>query len=125
MIHFISCKCQENIATLQYFLKLLYCSIAIVFDNIIAMKNEKEFLEEFSKSIKKLRKLKKYKMEDFSFKSEIDYTTLYRTEQGQNIYIYTAYKILKNLDIDLLEIIDKKIEEQNLLKNDSSPRNIR
>ncbi len=96
---------------MQYFLKLLYCSIAIVFDNIIAMKNEKEFLEEFSKSIKKLRKLKKYKMEDFSFKSEIDYTTLYRTEQGQNVYIYTAYKILKNLDIDLLEIISKKIEE--------------
>ena len=32
-------------------------------------------------------------MEDFSFRSEIDYTTLYRAEQEQNIYIYTAYKI--------------------------------
>lgn len=73
------------------------------------MKNEQEFLTEFSTSIKKLRKLKKYKMEDFSFKSEIDYTTLYRTEQGQNVYIYTAYKILKNLDIDLLKIIDNAI----------------
>lgn len=51
------------------------------------MLNEKEFLNEFSKSIKKLRKLKKYKMEEFSFKSEIDYTTLYKIEQGQNIYI--------------------------------------
>ena len=57
------------------------------------MKNEQEFLTEFSISIKKLRKLKKYKMEDFSFKADIDYTTLYRTEQGQNVYIYTAYKI--------------------------------
>ena len=85
------------------------------------MKNEKEFLEEFSKSIKKLRKLKKYKMEDFSFKSEIDYTTLYRTEQGQNIYIYTAYKILKNLDIDLLEIIDKKNRRTKLIKKRFKP----
>lgn len=76
------------------------------------MKNEQEFLTEFSTSIKKLRKLKKYKMEDFSFKSEIDYTTLYRTEQGQNVYIYTAYKILKNLDIDLLKIIDNAIITQ-------------
>lgn len=76
------------------------------------MKNEQEFLTEFSTSIKKLRKLKKYKMEDFSFKSEIDYTTLYRTEQGQNVYIYTAYKILKNLDIDLLKIIDNAIIAQ-------------
>ena len=38
------------------------------------MKNEKEFLEEFSKSIKKLRKLKKYKMEDFSF-NDVDIVT--------------------------------------------------
>ena len=76
------------------------------------MKNEQEFLTEFSTSIKKLRKLKKYKMEDFSFKAEIDYTTLYRTEQGQNVYIYTAYKILKNLDIDLLKIIDNAIITQ-------------
>lgn len=81
------------------------------------MKNEKEFLEEFSKLIKKLRKLKKYKMEDFSFRSEIDYTTLYRTEQGQNIYIYTAYKILKNLDIDLTKVINEKIVEHELKLN--------
>ena len=84
------------------------------------MKNEKEFLNEFSKSIKQLRKSEKQKMEDFSFKSEIDYTTLYRAEQGQNIHIYTAYKILKNLNIDLLEIINKKIEsainENNIKK---------
>ena len=51
-------------------------------------------------------------MEDFSFKAEIDYTTLYRTEQGQNVYIYTAYKILKSLDIDLLNIIDNAIVTQ-------------
>ena len=81
------------------------------------MKNEQEFLTEFSTSIKKLRKLKKYKMEDFSFKSEIDYTTLYRTEQGQNVYIYTAYKILKNLDIDLLKIIDNAIITQTSKSN--------
>ena len=73
------------------------------------MENEKDFLEKFSKNIKTLRKLNKFKMEDFSFKSDIDYTTLYRTEQGQNIYIYTAYKILKNLDIDILNILEKKI----------------
>ena len=45
-------------------------------------------------------------MEDFSFRSEIDYTTLYRTKYEQNIYIYMAYKILKNLGIDLLKIIE-------------------
>jgi len=73
------------------------------------LENEKDFLEKFSKNIKTLRKLNKFKMEDFSFKSDIDYTTLYRTEQGQNIYIYTAYKILKNLDIDILNILEKKI----------------
>ena len=61
-----------------------YCNSKMI---IIVMLNEKEFLNEFSKSIKKLRKLKKYKMEEFSFKSEIDYTTLYKIEQGQNIYI--------------------------------------
>ncbi len=59
-------------------------------------------------------------MEDFSFKSEIDYITLYRTEQGQNVYIYTDYKILRNLSIDLLKILDKEIIEHELRSNNKS-----
>ena len=74
---------------------------------------EKEdyFLIKFSELIKKLRKSKKFKMEDFSFMSEIDYTTLYRAEHKQNIYIYTAYKILKNLNVDILKIMENELKK--------------
>ena len=75
------------------------------------LEREDYFLTKFSEFIKKLRKSKKFKMEDFSFMSEIDYTTLYRTEHKQNIYIYTAYKILKNLNIDILKIMENELKK--------------
>ena len=75
------------------------------------LEKEDYFLTKFSELIKKLRKSKKFKMEDFSFMSEIDYTTLYRTEHKQNICIYTAYKILKNLNIDILNILESELKK--------------
>jgi predicted transcriptional regulator len=75
------------------------------------MQSEKEFLLDFSILLKKLRKTRGLKMENFSFDANIDFVTLYRAETGVNIKIYTAYKILKTLDIDLLEMLreeDKK-----------------
>lgn len=79
--------------------------------SVIILEKEDYFLTKFSELIKKLRKSKKFKMEDFSFMSEIDYTTLYRTEHKQNIYIYTAYKILKNLNIDILKIMENELKK--------------
>ncbi len=92
----------------------MFCYIAVsqhYSRNVIILEKEDYFLTKFSELIKKLRKSKKFKMEDFSFMSEIDYTTLYRTEHKQNIYIYTAYKILKNLNIDILKIMENELKK--------------
>ena len=92
----------------------MFCYIAVsqhYSHSVITLEKEDYFLTKFSELIKKLRKSKKFKMEDFSFMSEIDYTTLYRTEHKQNIYIYTAYKILKNLNIDILKIMENELKK--------------
>ena len=81
------------------------------------MLEEKEFRKIIGESIRKLRTNKKYSTEKLAGLSDIDYTSLNQIENGkQNPKSYTLYKILRALDIDIMELITSKTKKRTNLE---------
>jgi transcriptional regulator with XRE-family HTH domain len=70
------------------------------------MLKQGEFISSLAAILKQARQDKKYTLEKLAEKSETDYSTVNLIENGkQNPKIYTVYRLLYALDIDINELI--------------------
>lgn len=75
------------------------------------MLDEKDFLDEIGRIIRKQRSNKKISYEKLAEISNTDYSSVNLIEnRKQSPRAYTLYKILYALDIDLLQLISEKTE---------------
>lgn len=75
------------------------------------MLDEKDFLDEIGRIIRKQRNNKKLSCEKLAELSNADYSSINLIEnRKQNPRAYTLYKIFYALDIDLLKLISEKTE---------------
>lgn len=76
------------------------------------MLKQEEFISSLAAILKQARYDKKYTLEKLAEKSETDYSTVNLIINGkQNPKIYTVYRLLYALDIDITELIAKKKKE--------------
>jgi len=77
------------------------------------MLTEAEFRNGLGVLIRKLRQRKGVSSADLSLDCDVDYSTINQIENGkQNPRVYTLYKILINLDIDIDSLLKEKQQEQ-------------
>ena len=79
------------------------------------MLEQQDFLIAVTDILKQARHGKKYTLDKLAEKSNVDYSTVNLIENGkQNPRIYTVYKLLYALDIDLAHLLaNKKVEMQD------------
>ncbi len=76
------------------------------------MLKEQDLINEIADIIRQLRRRKKYTFDKLSEMSNIDYSTLNLIEnRKQNPRIYTLYKLLYALDIDILHLLKDRNNE--------------
>lgn len=78
------------------------------------MIEEIEFKKIVGDAIRKLRTSKKYSTEKLAELSNTDYSSVNQIENyKQNPKSYTLYKILRALDVDLMQLIAEKTQNRN------------
>lgn len=76
------------------------------------MLKQEEFIHSLATILKQARQDKKYTLEKLAEKSETDYSTVNLIENGkQNPKIYTVYRLLYALDIDITALMNSQTAE--------------
>ncbi len=89
-----------------------YCIITITTLEVYLVLEEQELINEIADILRQLRRRKKYTFDKLSEMSNIDYSTLNLIEnRKQNPRIYTLYKLLYALDIDILSLLKDRNNE--------------
>ena len=89
-----------------------YCIITITTLEVYLVLKEQDLINEIADIIRQLRRRKKYTFDKLSEMSNIDYSTLNLIEnRKQNPRIYTLYKLLYALDIDILHLLKDRNNE--------------
>ena len=89
-----------------------YCIITITTLEVYLVLEEQELINEFADILRQLRRRKKYTFDKLSEMSNIDYSTLNLIEnRKQNPRLYTLYKLLYALDIDILNLLKNRNDE--------------
>ena len=89
-----------------------YCIITITTLEVYLVLKEQDLINEIADIIRQLRRRKKYTFDKLSEMSNIDYSTLNLIEnRKQNPRIYTLYKLLYALDIDILHLLKDRNTE--------------
>ncbi len=90
------------------------CIITITTLEVYLVLEEQELINEIADILRQLRRRKKYTFDKLSEMSNIDYSTLNLIEnRKQNPRIYTLYKLLYALDIDIVNLLKDKNNEMN------------
>lgn len=76
------------------------------------MLTQEDFISLLATTLRQARQDKKFTLEKLAEKSETDYSTVSLIENGrQNPKIYTVYRLLYALDIDIAELIAGRSRE--------------
>lgn len=77
------------------------------------MLNQSIFLSELANILRQMRKSKHFTFEKLADISNVDYSTLNLIEHSkQNPRLYTIYKILYALNVDLLNILQEDVNQR-------------